>query len=162
MIAGARAWLLSVLSVSLVCALADALMPDGGVKRVGRLVCGLALTAAVLSPAVHLDLEEGQRWLEQYLAGLERREAELRDQTGMKTIIEDSFAAYIVDKAAQLGLPPVSARVECLEEEGVCLPARLQVSGPLSPAERELLSRTLEAELGVPKSEQYYDEEETP
>lgn len=162
MIAGARTWLLSVLSVSLVCALADALMPGGGVKRVGRLVCGLALTAAVLSPLVQLDLEDGQRWLEDYLSNLEHREEELRDQTGLKTIIEDSFAAYIADKAAQLGLPPVSVRVECREAEGVYLPVRLQVAGPLSQTERELLSQTLEAELGVARREQHYDEEETP
>ena len=42
MIEGVRLWLLSILTVSLVCALADAMMPAGAVKKVDRLVCGPA------------------------------------------------------------------------------------------------------------------------
>ena len=37
MMEGARMWLLSLLAVSLLCALADALMPPGAVRKVGRL-----------------------------------------------------------------------------------------------------------------------------
>ena len=63
MIEGVRLWLLSILTVSLVCALADAMMPAGAVKKVGRLVCGLVLAAVVLTPVVTLDLEEGRQLL---------------------------------------------------------------------------------------------------
>ena len=61
MMAGVQLWLRSVLAVSLLCALADALTPQGGVKRVQRLVCGLVLAAAALGPAVRLDVEGGRR-----------------------------------------------------------------------------------------------------
>ena len=52
------------------------------------------------------DLEGGQRWLEEYHLGLEDRTQELERQVDeqMKTIIEQEYAAYIVDKAAELGL----------------------------------------------------------
>ena len=65
-----RGWLLTVIAASLLCALADALMPPGAVKRVGRLVCGLVLLAAILSPAVRLDVAEGERWLAECFASM--------------------------------------------------------------------------------------------
>ena len=36
MMGAVRGWLLAVIAVSLLCAVADALMPPGGVRRVGR------------------------------------------------------------------------------------------------------------------------------
>ena len=108
-----RSWLLAVIAVSLMCAAAEALMPPGPGRRVGRLVCGLALLSAVLSPLAGLDLDGGQQWLEDYLSSLDGRTAELEETVNsqMKGIIEGEYAAYIVDKAARLGLT-CSARVE--------------------------------------------------
>ena len=56
-----RSWLLTVIAASLICALADALMPPGAVRRVGRLVCGLVLLGAILTPLARLDLSGGWR-----------------------------------------------------------------------------------------------------
>lgn len=159
MMAGLRGWLLGIISVSLLCALADALMPQGAVKRVGQLVCGLVMLAAVLSPLARLDVAGGQRWLDEWFSGLENRETELREQTGqnMKAIIEEACAAYIVDKAASLGIT-CSAQVECREgEEGLFLPARARVTGPLSQGQRDELARILEEDLGIPPAGQRYD-----
>lgn len=146
-----RQWLLGVLSISLVCALADALMPRGGVKRVGQLVCGLVMALAILAPVADLDLDGGQRWLEDYLAGVGRREDELEEQVnmGMKTIIEERYAAYILDKAAGLGLS-CSVRVTCeTDGEGLWLPVRAELTGAASPEARAELAGLLEKELGL-------------
>ncbi len=153
-----REWLLALLSVCLVCALADALMPKGGVKRVGQLVCGLAMTAAILAPVVELDLDGGQQWLEDYFAGISRREEELEKEvnTGMKTIIEQEYAAYIVDKAAELGAV-CDARVECrLEEAGLYLPERAEISGAMTEEVRTRLTRLLEEELALTSEQIVY------
>lgn len=157
-----RSWLLTVIGASLICALADALMPQGPVRRVGRLVCGLVLLGAILSPLARLDLPGGQRWLEDYLASLEDRETELAETVNsqMKVIIEQEYAAYIVDKAARLGLI-CGLRVECaLSEEGLYLPARVRVSGGLTEKERAQVAQMIEEDLGVPQSEQLYITEE--
>ena len=162
MIGAVRSWLLAVTAVSLLCALAGALMPKGPVERVGRLVCGLVMLAAVLSPLARPDLGEGQRWLEDYLAAVGQREAELTQEVDdqMKTIIEGEYAAYIVDKAAQLGLT-CSARVECrAEEKGLYLPVRAEVSGALDGAGRSRLAQILAQDLGIPEAEQFYMEKE--
>lgn len=158
MMEAARQWLLGVLSVCLVCALADALMPKGGVKRVGQLVCGLVMALAILAPAADFDLAGGQRWLEDYLAGVGRREDELEEQVnmGMKTIIEERYAAYIVDKAAELGAV-CDARVECrLEEAGLYLPERAEISGAMTEEVRTRLTRLLEEELALTSEQIVY------
>ena len=162
MMAGLRGWLLALVAASLICALADALMPKGAVKRVGRLVCGLVLASAILSPLAGLDVESGQSWLERHLASVEFQRAELEEEVNgqMKVIIEQEYAAYIVDKAAQLGLT-CGLRVECrISEEGLCLPVRAEVSGGLTEEERIRLAQIIESDLGIPASEQIYMEEE--
>lgn len=165
MMEGLRSWLLAVISVSLLCALADALMPRGPVRRVGKLVCGLVLLAALLSPIAQLDAAGGQRWLEDYFASVDGRAAELREELNgqMKVIIERECAAYIVDKAAELGLT-CSARVECRAgEEGLYLPVYAEITGELSEREKQQLGRYIAEDLGVPETEQrYMDKEEMP
>lgn len=160
--AGVRGWLLSVLAASLICALADGLMPRGAVKRVGRLVCGLVLLTAVLSPVVQLDLGGAGRWTEDYFAQLELQEQELKEQVdvGMKAVIEQRCAAYIVDKAAQRGLE-CTVRVECrTEEEGLYVPDRGEIRGALTQEDRTELSRILEEDLGIPAERQSFMDEE--
>lgn len=157
-----RGWLLTVIAASLLCALADALMPPGAVKRVGRLVCGLVLLAAILSPAVRLDVAEGERWLAECFASMEPRRENLEETVNnqMKIIIEGEYAAYIVDKAAQLGLE-CTVRVECqLSEEGLYLPDRTEAEGLWTASAQEELIRIIAEDLGVPAQRQIYLEKE--
>lgn len=161
---GVRAWLLAVLAAALLSALAGGLMPPGPVKGVGRLTCGLVLLWVVLSPVAQFDGTAGRAWLEDYLAGLEQREDELREQVGQgqKALIERDYAAYIVDKAAEWGLT-CRARVECRAEEGLYLPEKTMVAGTFSDLEQSRLTRMIQEDLGVPLERQsYYGEEELP
>ena len=162
MMGAVRSWLMAVIAVSLLCAVADALMPRGAVRRAGKLVCGLVLLGAVLSPVAGLDVESGQRWLDGYLASIQNRESELEEtvESQMKGIIEQEYAAYIVDKAAELGLT-CTARVDCkLSEDGLYLPVRTEVAGLKTAGGQEELIRVIETDLGVPAERQFYREEE--
>ena len=162
MMGAVRSWLLAVIAVSLLCAVAEALMPSGAVKRVGRLVCGLVLVGAILSPAARLDVDGGRRWLERYLFSVQAREAELEHEVNgqMKIIIEQEYAAYILDKAAQLGLD-CTVRVECrLSEDGLYLPHRTEVAGLGTAAAQKQLIQVIAEDLGVPAERQFYAEEE--
>ena len=158
----ARGWLLGLIAVSLLCGVAEALMPPGPVKRVGRLVCGLALLGAILSPVASLDVEGGQRWLEGCLASVSRREAELEEtvQNQLRAVIEEEYAAYIVDKAAELGLD-CRARVTCAEsEEGLYLPVQTELTGVWTAEAQSKLIRVIAEDLGVPAESQIYVEKE--
>ena len=153
-----RSWLLSLIAVSLLCASAGALMPKGAVRQVGRLVCGLVMLAAILSPVARLDAAEGRRWLAGYFASVEQRRAGLEETVNnqMKHIIEGEYAAYIVDKAAELGLT-CTAQVECQRSaEGLYLPVRTEVTGMLTEDIRIQLVRTIAEDLGVPERAQVY------
>ena len=162
---GMRTWLLSLIFAAVLCAVARALMPEGAVKRVGGLVCGLVLLSAALAPAVRLSPAAAEDWLSQLSAGQEEGEAELRRalEAGMKDIIEREFAAYIVDKAAEWGLT-VTAEVECAaSEDGLYLPCRAEVAGPLSQADRSRLTGMIREDLGIPEEGQtYHTGEELP
>ena len=152
MMDGLRTWLLSLMFAAVLCAIARALMPAGPVKRAGGLICGLVMLSAVLAPAVQLSPAAAEAWASQWSDGRAQREEELRQGVNeeMKRIIEQEFAAYIVDKAAEMGLD-CTAQVTCeAAEDGLCLPVRAEVSGHMSQADRDRLAPLHQGELGNP------------
>ena len=165
MMEGLRTWLLSLMFAAVLCAMARALMPAGPVKRAGNLICGLVMLTAVLAPAARLSPGAAEAWMAQLSAGQTQREEELRRSLneGMKRIIEQEFAAYIVDKAAEFGLD-CTAQVTCeAAEDGLCLPVRAEVTGPLSQTDQDRLTQLLQEELGIPAEGQvYHIEKELP
>ena len=164
MMDGIRTWLLAIIAASILCALAERVMPPGPVKRVGGLTCGLVLLWTILTPVARPDLGAGRAWLEDYLAALEQREMELSDQVdqGRKVLIEREYAAYIVDKAAEWELN-CTARVKCRAEEGLYIPDETMVAGPFSDVEQSRLTQMIREDLGVPAERQtYYAEGELP
>lgn len=149
----------SVLTAGMICAMADTLMPEGAVKRVGKLVCGMVLLCAVLEPLLGLDLSAGEYMIRSYLEGISREELRLDQEVDsqMKDIIEEECAAYIVDKAAQLG---VSCRAWVIcesDENGIPVPWSARVSGDLTQAERDALSQMMEEDLTIPDVRQEFE-----
>lgn len=114
---------------------------------------GLILLLAVLGPAAGLDLsdltvryEDLSRDMEQQ-AETYRREGQAQLELG----IRQRTAAYISEKAAQLGLS-CHPRVEVTWRGGVPYPG----SVTLDMAENRALSAILEEDLGIPPSEQHW------
>ncbi len=158
MMDGIRSWLMGILSASVLIAAADSLMPNGSVKKVGQLVCGLVLLCVLAKPLTALRGDSFVRWMEEYSIALDLREDELEQQaqqTG-KAVIEEHCAAYILDKARHLG---VTCRVEVQcrrQEEGLWLPQSVRLWGKFEPEVQSRLTQLLEQELGIPVSEQTY------
>ena len=123
-------WLTGVTAAAILCALANSLMPDGPVRRVGRLACGLAVLAAVLGPVLRLEPMEPEAWLDengQVVAAFWRQELEQTRAETVGAVIEQSCAAYIADKAAELGAA-CTAQVTCASAGGEgWLPDRVTV-----------------------------------
>ena len=61
-------WLIGVTAAAILCALADSLMPDGGVRRVGKLALGLVMLAAILRPLARLEVSSPAEPWEGYQA----------------------------------------------------------------------------------------------
>ena len=160
-----RAWLTGITAAAILCALANSLMPEGAVRRVGKLACGLLMLSAVFRPLVEVEaLSPGDLLKDcQAQAAVQTQALEEERNTALKSIIEREFAAYIVDKAAEWGLT-VTAEVECAaSEDGLYLPCRAEVAGPLSQADRSRLTGMIREDLGIPEEGQtYHTGEELP
>ena len=156
-----RNWILSLTGTALVCAAALRLTPEGRVKPVVRLLCGVCMAAALLSPLMGTALESYPLELARYRA---RGEAIAGEGTAIRAdldrdIIERETEAYILDKARTLGVPLTGAHVALRwSTEGVWLPESAELTGPYDPR----LAGIIEAELGIPRSAQNWREHEEP
>ena len=156
-----REWLLGLACAAMAAALAQALAPEGGAKRVCRLAGALVLLLAAVSPVLRLDEAEladlAGDW--QHSAQAYTQALEEENDLLYKTIIEERAAAYIVDKAAQLGVS-CQAQVTCRVqgEQAAPLPWRATVTGRFTQPQREQLAQVLEQELGIPPERQRFEE----
>lgn len=155
-----RTWLLGLAAAAVLTSLAQSLMPQGPVKKAGGLVCALVLLWAMLFPLTQGASLEPAQLAQDYLDQVEQQAKALQAQVQAqrKAVIEAELEAYILDKAAQQGISPCQARVECRENrEGVFVPETAWVSAPEQawPA----LRRLLEEDLGIPAEGQTYEKE---
>lgn len=152
-----RQWLTGVTCAAIIVALADSLMARGTVRKIGRLAGGLLLLAAVVKPVLEVDLTA----LSASSIRMEVESVPAAEEAGldlMKSIIGEETGAYILDKAAELGVPCQEVRVTCaVEENGVPYPESVVLVGPMSREEQELLSRRIEADLAIPAERQTYE-----
>ena len=159
MMEAVRAWLTSVVLVSVLLSAAQSLIPPGTVRKAAGFTGGLILLLVLLRPVLGADLDRLELDLSAYQAAVEARQAELTEaQTeAMASIIAERTEAYIWDKAGELGVE-VTARVETRTgEDGVPVPWSAELTGARS---RELAAY-LETELGIPAERQVWHERNT-
>lgn len=154
-----RDWLLGVLAASLLTAVALAMMPDGPVRSVGRLLGGLLLFLAVVRPVLGFDYGALQDILAGYTAELEETGQALVETQEQLTesIIAQGTDAYIQDKTAELAL---DCRVEVTWDWSgdAPVPAQVTVTGDLTPGERETLTQAFCKDLGLEPEQVVYQE----
>ena len=155
-----RQWLLGVTCTAMVLALTQALAPEGGVKKVCRLAGGLALLLAAVSPLLTLEEGAASRALEEYRAAVQDCGDDLAEKADLfyETIIAEETAAYIVDKAGEIGVSCQAEVTFAYDEDGVPYPWEVTARGVWTEEERGRLSQLIEADLGVPGQRQYYEE----
>ena len=153
-----RDWFMAVITVSVLIAGAQSLMPAGGVRQVGGLVCGLVLLCVLVRPLCAMEDTSVVRFLEDYARTVRVQEDELEQQVeqNRKVVIEGLCETYIVEQAARLGLE-CRAEVDCvLSEEGLWIPQKAQLWGVFDDVNQSRLTQLLETELGISPSAQTY------
>ena len=107
MMEAVRAWLTSVVLVSVLLSAAQSLIPPGTVRKAAGFTGGLILLLVLLRPVLGADLEHLELDFDHYQAAVEERQEELADtQTeAMASIIAEQTEAYILDKAGAKRLP---------------------------------------------------------
>lgn len=154
-----RSWLTGITAAAMIAAMADSLIPEGSIRKIGKLTGGLLLLLVVLRPLGELKSIDMSEILldyriqsEAYAAGLESENARL-----IKSIIEEETAAYIQDKATGMGIE-CRAQVTCsTDADGISAPESAAISGALTQEQIQRLSRLIEEELAIPAENQKYE-----
>lgn len=159
-----RSWLVGITCAALIVALAESLAPNGAVRKVGKLTGGLVLLLAVLQPVAKLNLRDLSGILSEYRIDAEVASMEFGAENArlMKNIIEEQTGAYILDKAAALGIDcRVDVTAVASEDENTLpIPELVTVTGNLSPGQRAALTQRIAADLAIPEERQVYLREE--
>jgi len=155
-----RGWLLGITGAAILAAVADGMMPEGGVRQVGKLVCGLVLLFAVLSPFSDRDTFGLTDILCYDNQRLQQDAKQLQEARGeqMKQLIQQELAAYSMDKIQEMGL---ICRIEVVcetDEQGLALPRAVQVYGSLQQDEQLTVARELSQDLGLDESQIVFQE----
>lgn len=112
---------------------------------------------AVVSPVLKLDETDLAGALAQYRAELEEYTYafEGANREIAKSIIEEQTAAYILDKAAELGITDCAVTVSCEYGDGdFPVPTSVRVTGTFTVDQESRLSRAIAADFGIPAERQ--------
>ena len=144
-----RNWLCGIAAASILSSIALMLCPAGRVKSITRLVCGIVCALALISPLTKPDIAGLSAAMASYgrEAQIITQNAEEERKMMERTYIEEKCAAYISDKAEELGLAPAYVTVTARwDEEGlVWYPAAAEIGCRYSAE----LENAVEASLGI-------------
>ncbi len=156
-----KEWLLGAIAVSFLTAAAQAVMPEGAVKQVGRLACGLILFLALVRPLLGMDYGSLSQAVRDYQEELSDRQETL-EETGKELtgdIIAEETDAYIQDMTEELGVD-CRITVEWSWEGETPTPVQAIVTGELSDGDRAALNEALVRDLGLEREQIVYQEPE--
>lgn len=151
MIAILKEWTMSLIGASIIAAIALTLTPRGRVYGIVRMLCGVVMVIALISPLIDFNLEAYGAGLSQYKEHMYLLENNM-DETSERlnrTIIEEECAAYILDKAQVMDLTVTVTVTAKWGDEGYFIPHEVYIISD-TPENSRLLS-VIEADLGVPR-----------
>jgi hypothetical protein len=157
-----RNWIFAITAAAFISAICRAAAPKGSVKRVVMLICGMITVIALISPVADLDkldLSGSIARMRQYAVDTSDDFEQINDNL-RREIIEQDCAAYILDKAGQLGIDNISVSVTAKwSEDGYWYPVSAQISATAPQTLKDKLTLCIEAELGIAEDEQIWSDE---
>lgn len=154
-----RQWIMGITGAAMILALADCLSPSGSAKKIGRLAGGLLMMLAVVQPLIGLDYDAMAQALSEYhvISAGYGTELNQENERLIKAIIESETAAYISDKAEELGMECTVTVSYHYGQDGTAWPEAVTVQGDFSEQQRQALAGAIEAELAIPKENQTFE-----
>ena len=157
-----KEWLTSMVAASVISSVSLLLTPAGQVRSVTKMACGVLCALAMVSPLLKLDMEKLAVSIAAYEQAAQTVVQNGEEESKMleRTYIEEQCAAYILSKATETGEAVGQIRVSARWDEDALLwyPWSAELQGTYSA----VLSRILEAELGIPPERQSWTGEEGP
>lgn len=147
-------YVLSLVTAALIGGILTGILPEGGERKLVRLLCGVFLLTAVLRPVAALSFPDLKGWISDFdeEARAAVREGEDYMTAEKRRVITRRLETYILDKAKDLGLT-LSAEIALSEED---LPRSVRLTGEYTQEQKNSLAHILETELGIPEARQQW------
>lgn len=148
-----RGWILTLAGAALFCGVVTEICPSGSSKNVLKLLCGVVMAIALISPLIKFDLPSYSLNMSKYRAAADEISLSAKEKADAfsRTIIEEECRAYILDKADILQVEVRDASVNLRwDDSGFWYPEECSIDGEYNPE----LSALIESELGLGKNRQ--------
>ena len=151
-----RNWVIGIAGAAMVTAMAMTVTPEGKVKKMVALICGLMTIVALVRPITGINFRDFSKNIASYQqsAGEFSSDVQSTDEKLTRLIIEDKTASYILDKGKSLGISDLEASVTAAwSEDGNWYLTGASLKTNADTELRDKLSQSIEAELGIPPEE---------
>lgn len=150
-----RGYILSVVAVAIVCAVVRSLLDEkSSTGQILKMLSGILMTVTVVAPLANITFDN----ITGYLNGISvdaneyATEGKADARAEINKIIKSRTEAYILDKAASMGLE-IAVEVE-LDGSNDSIPCGVTISGAVSPYAKQVLGAYIADNLGVSKENQ--------
>ena len=151
-----RDWVFGIVGAALITSICMTITPDGKVKKVVSLACGLVVILMLINPIIEFDYGLFSQSYAQF-----RAEAAAFSQEGVAfneklsgLIIEEACVAYILDKGTKLGIHDLTAEVSARQSaNGYWYPYAARLTTAANQELRDRLSDSIYASLGISPEE---------
>ena len=143
-----RQYVLSLTAAALLGGILLSCVPEGSGRKILRLVCGILLTVTALKPLGQLRLPNLDAMSGEYRQQAEAAVAVGQEMARLETRegIRNALEAYILDKAAELG---VDVTPEVFSDESG-IPVSVRLEGDVSSGMRQKIQTIITNDLGIP------------
>ncbi|SHI08267.1 Stage III sporulation protein AF (Spore_III_AF) [Sporobacter termitidis DSM 10068] len=151
-----RSWIIGLAGAAMVTAVAMTVTPEGRVKKVVSLICGLVTIIALIKPIVGFNYADFAKSLASYQKDAEGFSGQMDSSNEKLTrlIIEDKCATYILDKGKSLDMDDLEVTVTASwSEDGYWYPSGARLTTNADKAKRDKLGQSITSELGIPPEE---------
>lgn len=152
-----REYLIGVTAAAILCGIVTTMSGEKGfLGSAMRLLTGLLMTLALVSPWVSIPLEDLFGWTDsiQSDAGAIVQQGQSVGEETYRQVIKQRLEAYIQDEAQALGLD--LAVTVSLAEDGMPIPVSAELVGSVSPYLRQRMTLFLTNELGIEREDQIW------
>ena len=139
--------------------IASTLTDDRGTKHIMKILCTCIMLICVLEPVKQIDFDSFSLDMAKYRA-LENEMLRNGDEMNARMnreVIENEYAAYIVEKARELGITVNNADVKTKwDTEGIWAPYETYIEYENNGWEADSLKKLIKLRLGIPEERQIW------
>lgn len=149
-------YLMTLTGAALICAFATK-MPIKGVNAgILRMICGVFIALVVISPLISIKLESLDTLTDDIWSTASQTtvHGENIAKQAMAELIKEKTQAYILDKAADLGV--CLNVIVSVSSDDLPVPDGVQLAGDISPYAKSVLTEYIEQQLGIDRKEQIW------